>query len=363
MDVISRRFLRLCTRLSAVLPLRRLLHTGNVSSTFPEPKRTTNNSVGIFWDLDNKPPISVPPYDAAIRLKIAASEFGVVRYMVAYANRHAFTYVPPDVRLQRRERKALDRAESRGLTTPAVPYVCRVCGRKFHTNVKLVNHFKELHEREQIKRMNRLNSAKGKRRIELAGKMAMKIEKYKAAARDILTPKVGCGLAGEIKRAGFWVRTVPDKPQAADIALRDHISETIERGLKCLVLVSDDSDFVDVLKEARYKSLKTVVVGDKNDGALKRCADTSFSWQDIASGKAKKEAVSTASRWNDREILKKLEWTYVPEVEISDSDTFELERDTECENVCIHTDKGLEGNENSSPWWKLDSDSDDTIPK
>ena len=41
----------------------------------------------------------------------------------------------------------------------------------------------------------------------------MKMEKYKHAARDVLTPKVGYGLADDLKRAGFWVGTVSNKPQ------------------------------------------------------------------------------------------------------------------------------------------------------
>uniref|UniRef100_A0A7N2RA77 Uncharacterized protein n=1 Tax=Quercus lobata TaxID=97700 RepID=A0A7N2RA77_QUELO len=47
------------------------------------------------------------------------------------------------------------------------------------------------------------------------------------------------------------------------------------RRVECMKLVSDDSslDFVDVLKEAKLRCLKTVVVGDMNDGASKRIAD------------------------------------------------------------------------------------------
>ncbi|GAY68303.1 hypothetical protein CUMW_263080 [Citrus unshiu] len=76
----------------------------------------------------------------------------------------------------------------------------------------------------------------------------MELEKYKRAARTILTPKVGYGLADELKRVGFWVRTVLDKPQAAD-----------------------------------------------------RIADTCFSWSDILMGKARKEAISVVCKWKDRD--------------------------------------------------------------
>ena len=60
--------------------------------------------------------------------------------------------------------------------------------------------------------MNQIESARGKMRVKLVAKYSMKMEKYKNAARDILTPKVGYGLADELKRAGFWVHTVSNKP-------------------------------------------------------------------------------------------------------------------------------------------------------
>lgn len=326
-------------------------------------KKVPQNNVGIFWDLDNKPPKSFPPYEAAVRLKKAASEFGVVRYMVAYANSHAFSYVPPDVREQRKERKALDQLENKGVVKPDEPHICRVCGRRFYTNEKLVNHFKQIHEREQTKRVNQIESARGKMRVKLVAKFSMKMEKYKKAVRDVLTPKVGYGLADELKRAGFWVRTVSDKLQAADIALRNHMVDMMDRRrVECLVLVSDDSDFKEVLKEARLRCLKTVVVGDSNDGALKRTADTGFSWQEIMMGKAKKEAVSVVGRWKDRDVLKRLEWTYDPERDrklYGLDDEFDLESwDSELEGFSSGEYDDHLQKEDKNAWWKLGSDSD-----
>ncbi|OWM88402.1 hypothetical protein CDL15_Pgr003814 [Punica granatum] len=283
------------------------------SASTQKPNRA---NVAVFWDLDNKPPNSFPPFEAATKLKAASSSFGYVRHMVAYANSHSFSYVPPVVREQRKERKLLDKLENKGVIKPSEPYLCRVCGRKFYTNEKLVNHFRQIHESEHKKRLSQIESARGKRRVNLVAKYAMKMEKYKNAARDILTPRVGCGLADELKRAGFWVQTVSDRPEAADIALRNHMIDMMDRRrADCLVLVSDDSDFVGVIKEARERCLKTVVVGDISDGALKRTADVGFSWKEILMGKAKKEAVSVMGRWKDREILKRLEWTYDPEAE------------------------------------------------
>lgn len=318
-------------------------------------KRVGHKNVGIFWDLDNKPPKSFPPYDAATRLKKAMIEFGFVKYLIAYANRHAFSYVPPEVLEQRKERKGLNQLEKKGIVKPNVPYTCKVCGRNFYTNEKFINHFKQIHESEQRKRLNQIESARGKRRVNLVAKYSMKMDKYRNAARDILTPKVGYGLADELKRAGFWVRTVSDKPQAADVALRNHIVDMMDKRLvDCVVLVSDDSDFVGVLKEARERCLRTVVVGDINDGALKRTADASFSWQEIMMGKAKKEAVSVVARWKDRDVLKRLEWTYEPETERELCYSDVVSEDSDPEDVFSGDDDGSVEQADAGPWWKLE---------
>lgn len=69
-----------------------------------------------------------------------------------------------------------------------------------------------------------------------------------------------------------------DKPQAADVLLRNHMVDMMDkRRVECLMVVSDDSDFVKVLQEATLRSLKTIVVGNINDVALKRTADACFS--------------------------------------------------------------------------------------
>lgn len=284
---------------------------GSHDSSSSVANRIPQSTVAVFWDLDNKPPNSFPPYEAAVKLKTAAYSFGTVNSMVAYGNSYAFSYVPPVVREQRKDRKFLNQMENKGVVNPPVPLLCRVCSRKFYSFEKLTNHFKQIHEREHIKRMSRIESARGTRRVDLVAKYSMKMEQYKRAARTVLTPEIGYGLADELKRAGFWVKTVSDKPQAADIALRTHMVDVMDkRKADCLFLVSDDSDFVDVLKEAKERCLRTVVVGDVNEGALKRVSDASFSWKEVLMGKAKKEAGSVVGKWRDRDVLKRLEWRY-----------------------------------------------------
>ncbi|KAH6783506.1 zinc finger family protein [Perilla frutescens var. hirtella] len=323
-------------------------------------QRIADKNVAIFWDLDNKPPKEFPPYDAALRLKKAAQQFGFVKYMIAYANRHAFSYVPPAIKSQRKERKSLNQLENKGIVMPHEPYVCRVCGRRFYNNERFNNHFRQIHEREQMKRLNQIESARGKRRLNLVARYAVKMEKYRNAVRDVLTPKVGYRLADELKRAGFWVKTVSDKPQAADVELRSRMVDMMDRGMvECLVLVSDDSDFLEILKEVRLRCLKTVVVSDINDGALKRAADAAFSWQAIMIGKAKKEAISAVGKWKDRNVLQNLEWTYGPE---RDKRVYfnEIESDDDSGIDFLSSDESgsLLEKESNGAWWELEPSED-----
>ncbi|XP_010422195.1 PREDICTED: uncharacterized protein LOC104707520 isoform X2 [Camelina sativa] len=312
---------------------------------------------GVFWDLDNKPPASFPPYDAAVKLRTAASSFGFVKLMVAYANRHAFSYVPLVVREERRDRKLLNELENTGKVKPPEPYFCGVCDRRFYTNANLINHFKQIHETEHQKRMRQIESSKGHQRVRLLAKYSMKIEKYKRAARKVLTPKEGYGLADELKRAGFWVKMVSDKPEAADVALKEHMVDVMDkREVECVVLVSDDSGYAGVLREAKERCLRTVVIGDLNEGALKRVADVSYSWKEVVMGKAKKEVEKVVGKWKDRDVLKKLEWSYDPALEKERGGScgvwdYEFDwDDDEIENV-TEVEIGDGGD-----WWKIDNE-------
>lgn len=332
----------------------RFLHSHpNSSYLCPTTKSTSQAKVGIFWDLENKPPNSLPPYEAAMRLKKAVSSFGEIRYMVAYANPHAFSYVPPKVRDQRKAKEVVNGLENKGQIKPIEPHKCCVCGRRFYNNEKLLNHFK-IHEREHQKRLNQIDSAKGRKRLDLVGKYSSKMEKYKKGEREILTPKVGYGLGDELKRAGFWVKAVEHRPQAADSALRAHMVDLMDRRrVECLVLVSDDSDFVGVLSEAKERCFKTVVVGDTNDGVLKRNADAWFSWKEVLVGKARSEGPAVVGQWRDRDVLKKLEWTYKPEMGKV------VGEESEGEDAMVDEEEGdLMRCKDGHPWWKLDSESD-----
>nr|DAD41335.1 TPA_asm: hypothetical protein HUJ06_015658 [Nelumbo nucifera] len=185
--------------------------------------------VVILWDLDNKPPRG-PPYQAAMALREVAQRFGEVVDISAYANRHAFIHLPQWVLGERRERRRLDILERKGLSFPDESYICGVCGRKCRTNLDLKKHFKQLHERERQKKLSRMRSLKGKKRQRYKERFISGNHKYEEAARSLLTPKVGYGLASELRRAGVFVKTVEDKPQAADWALKRQMQHSMNRG-------------------------------------------------------------------------------------------------------------------------------------
>jgi hypothetical protein len=252
------------------------------------------NKVVVLWDLDNKPPRG-PPYNAALSLKTLAETFGQLTDISAYANRHTFIHLPQWVLNQRRERKNLDFLERKGIINPSEPYLCSVCGRKCKTNVDLKKHFKQLHQRERQKKVNRMNSLKGKKRQKYKERFVSGDSKYNDAVRGILKPKVGYGLASELRRAGVFVKTVEDKPQAADWALKKRMMYSLDRGVDWLFLVSDDSDFSEMLRRAKEANLGTVVVGDV-DRALGRHADLWVSWNDVENGEVTEKDLVPRSR-------------------------------------------------------------------
>lgn len=180
------------------------------------------------------------------------------------------------------------------------------------------------------------------------------MEKYKKVAREILVPGEEYALADELKRAGVLVRMVDDRPQSADRAIRSHIVDAMDkRRFGCLVLVSDDSGFIGVLKEAHMRCLMTVVIGDEQDGALRRCADAVFSWKDVVSGKARKAGGSAMGRWKDKGLLKGLEWRYEEGMEGEESECGGFDEEDEDEDG---GSLNLARDEGNVPWWKLDED-------
>ncbi|GAY68646.1 hypothetical protein CUMW_265750 [Citrus unshiu] len=122
-------------------------------------------------------------------------QHNVVKYMVANANSHAFGYVPQVVREQRKKENCLP-----------------------------IRNQGQIHEGEQKKRSNQIESAGGK------------MEKYKMAASAILTPKVGYGFADELKTAWFWVR----KRFINGKVIRKEVVSVVMEGLRCFEEIGVD---------------------------------------------------------------------------------------------------------------------------
>lgn len=135
-----------------------------------------------------------------------------------------------------------------------------------------------------------MRSLKGKKRQRYKERFVSGNHKYAEAARTLLKPKVGYGLAPELRRAGVFVKTVEDKPQAADAALKRQMQHSMARGIDWLFLVSDDSDFTEMVRRARVAGLRTVVVGD-GQRSLGSNADIWVSWTGVENGEVGEEVL------------------------------------------------------------------------
>lgn len=169
------------------------------------------------------------------------------------------------------------------------------------THADLRKHFRQLHEWECQKKLDRLRSLKGKKRRRYKERYITGNTKYEAAARELLRPKVGYGLAAELRRAGVSVKTVADKPQAADAALKRQLQHSMTRGIDWLFLVSDDSDFSEMLGRARQSDIRTVVVGDGRT-ALSGQADLWFPWMGVENGDVGEELLLRRRRLDGDEM-------------------------------------------------------------
>lgn len=128
-----------------------------------------------------------------------------------------------------------------------------------------------------------MRSLKGKKRQKFKERFIDSNVKYQEAAKTLIRPKVGYGLASELRRAGVFVKTVEDKPQAADWAVKRQMQHSMTIGVDWLFLISDDSDFSDMLRKAKESNLRTVVIGDV-DRALGRQADFWVPWIGVQNG-------------------------------------------------------------------------------
>ena len=212
-----------------------------------------DTAVVVLWDLDNKQAYreQVHPRYLAAALRSVASRLGVVVDMQAFANRHAFTWTSPfqaDIDEADRDEESLHAG-----------CICPLCGRRCGDPATLRKHFAKLHEREAAKR-----AAHTKKKRAAGGKAADREFRYREARRAVVRPSSGNATAWSLRREGVKVQCVPSTPQAADTALIATLRSLVARHAAggggaqhsklAILLVSDDSDFLEPLRQAARSS-------------------------------------------------------------------------------------------------------------
>ena len=284
-------------------------------------------AVAVLWDLAaSRPPSKLPLYDSAVRLHLAASSFGRLRLSTAFLH--------PTHRLPAPDPSA------------DTTHLCRVCGRRFRERDALLRHFDTIHTREHTKRLERIESSRGDRRVRLAASLSLKLSKYTKAARELTAGMDPGSPADELRRAGVSAE-LSRYPSAS---LRERAQEVLDEGsVGCLMLVSGQEVLAPLLGLAREKGVRSVVVC--GESGLARWADVGFTWSEVIAGKARKTAPSMSGKWRDRDVLKRLEWRY----EDDDEEDVVFEEDGDGDGS-----EELAGNAKGKPWWKLESDGEDS---
>ncbi|CAK8568429.1 unnamed protein product [Lathyrus sativus] len=282
----------------------------SIKPNTPNPKHVPNKKVIILWDLDNKPPRG-PPHDAALSLKTLAERFGDVVSISAHTKRHSFFNLPKWNPNQNPNPNSI---------------LCRVCGHECKSISDLEIHFRRVHLNRRRKLREKLRSVKLSRsRVGVV----RRIHPYNEAAGNVVVPRVGFGMASELRRAGVFVKVVKvgEKVNAADLWLE---REMMNGEIGWLVLVSDDREFAEMLRKVREVNLKTVVVGDYWDRDLGKNADLWLPWIVVENGKVDgmglnfngKKKTITEGLDDELEGDENLGYEYVTEEEQLDDERF-----------------------------------------
>ncbi|TGO59111.1 hypothetical protein BCON_0048g00370 [Botryotinia convoluta] len=194
-----------------------------------EPSQPPQQKVIVLWDLDNKPPFDpINPYEAVQNLRAFVSRFGNAINIAAFANRSGMSFVPSSVIESRKELKEYYALEH-----------------KLHKKYKIKPDEPYFKARELSKEKN---------------------AKYHEAAVGITRPTDRYELDTELRRAGVVVNLVKSSSQAADKAIIAYSNEMRQRKATVydwLILISDDTDFGDLVKRLSRKGVGTIVVGDR----------------------------------------------------------------------------------------------------
>ncbi|KAK8901569.1 hypothetical protein ACHAO1_002449 [Botrytis cinerea] len=223
------------------------------------------------------------------------------------------SFVPPSVIESRKEVKEYyaleDKLHRKCKIKPAEPYVCGICGNKKKTQVELVKHFK-IHEKERRKKLNGAAQLKGRKRARFVARELSKEKnaKYHEAAVGITRPDDRYKLDTELRRAGVVVNLVNSSSQAADkaiIAYANAMRHRKETLYDWLVLISDDTDFGDLVKRLSRKGVGTIVVGSKPNRNLVRAVCAWVPWNLVETGCIDKNAIKES--FTDKVLTEKKE--------------------------------------------------------
>jgi hypothetical protein len=216
-----------------------------LSTTTAPVTRKPTAAVAVLWDLAaSRPPSTIPLYDAALRLHLAATSFGRLHLSVAFLQ------------------------PSHRLPAPAAvtTHLCRVCGRRFRERDALLRHFESIHTREHAKRL-----ARGGRRVRLTAALSLKLSKYEKAARELTA--AAAGPADELRRAG--IRAELTRTPAASLCERAQ-QVLDESSVECLMLVSGREELTSLFPVARDRGVRSVVVGGESVKAQAALSSATF---------------------------------------------------------------------------------------
>ena len=264
--------------------------------------------VGIFVDLDNvaQETKALSTHTRAEAAKFAsplrqfAETAGELRSFQAFANQHTLTHVGTE-EMERREQSlaVVEDAEEWDMDAAISGFDekgmlrCGVCGARMKLTKKdkkagrdihdkLDKHMRELHDREQEKRRTRLNhkTKKGRKKpgwAKLSEKEMKQLRKYESAQiglhrKPALRVKKKGGNDGR-QRTDLYRVLREEKIMVAEVLDADkslvkaaskwmnktkrhaggkgYIVEPLNKFYGCLVVVSEDADFVELMKKAR----------------------------------------------------------------------------------------------------------------
>lgn len=272
----------------------------------PSPPPPAALPVGIFVDLDNvaQETKALSTHTRAEAAKFAsplrqfAETAGELRSFQAFANQHTLTYVGTEEKERREQSLAVvEEAEEWDMDAAISGFDekgmlrCGVCGARMTLTkkdkkagrdpwAKLNKHMRELHDREQEKRRTRLNhkTKKGRKKpgwAKLSEKEMKQLRKYESAQIGLhrkpalRVKKKGGNDGGQrtdlfrvlreekikvaevldadkslVKAANKWMKETKRQQQGCNV-------EPLNKMYGCLVVVSEDADFVELMIKAR----------------------------------------------------------------------------------------------------------------